>query len=312
MSWQATSWAARQKAGNTGKKALLLLIANTANAEGVCWVGRVALAQECECRPETITANLACLEASNLISRHRRTRVDGSRTTDWIVLAPQWEDRGDLRDADSDSYDEPVRKDAQAGGKGKVRISNLAETSPEISEGPSLGKPGGHEAVKEQPQRNKEAREDKRLKIPDDFPGELRPHAREVMRILSEVAEQHGAPRVWPLAVARTVMAHPRHPLVATAHDLAVWAVDPSRAVKDVVSTYKTFLKRGRELQTTERLAADGTPCGIPGVRHAHNGKPSPAQLLAELNAANPRLQARAAEAGNLNGHAVRQLTEGV
>lgn len=107
-------------------------------------------------------------------------------------------------------------------------------------------------------------KEDARAKPPPDFPDELRPHAREVMRILVAVAEQHGCRKVWPLAVGRAIMAKPRHPLVEVAHDLAGWSVDPPHPITDVVATYRTFLKRARELEATERLSEDGTPCAAP------------------------------------------------
>jgi hypothetical protein len=77
------------------------------------------------------------------------------------------------------------------------------------------------------------------------------------MRVLCAVAEQHGARKVWPRAVGLTIMAHPRRPLVETAHALAVWAVDPPRPIKDVVGTYRSFLTRERDLAATERLDGD-------------------------------------------------------
>lgn len=103
-------------------------------------------------------------------------------------------------------------------------------------------------------------KEDPRAKPPPGFPDELRPHAREVLRVLTAVAEQHGCKRVWPLEVGRAVMARPRHPLVAVAHELAGWAADPPRPITDIVATYRTFLKNAKELASVERLAADGTP----------------------------------------------------
>lgn len=124
-------------------------------------------------------------------------------------------------------------------------------------EGSSEPPKGGSSSPKKRAEANGP---DRREKIPDDFPDDLRPHAREVMKILRQVAEDHGARKVWPLEVARAVTAHPRHPLVATAHALAAWAVDPPRPVRDVVATYRTFLGRERELASVERLAADGTP----------------------------------------------------
>ncbi len=155
-----------------------------------------------------------------------------------------------------------------------------------------------------EPSLKKESAPDARDQIPNDFPDELRPHAREVMRILRAVAEQHGARKVWPQKVALVVMAHPRHALVATAHDLAAWAVDAKRPIKDVVATYSTFLKRDGELAARERLAEDGTPCTAPAPSRNGNvhpitaaRKPTTGQLLDELRAANPRLNGAATAA---------------
>jgi DNA-binding Lrp family transcriptional regulator len=107
----------------------------------------------------------------------------------------------------------------------------------------------------------KNARADRKMQIPDGFPDELRPHAREVMRILRAVAADHPmAKAVYPREVGLAIMAYPRRPLVETAHALAGWAVDPKRPIKDVASTYRTFLKRERDLASVERLATDGTP----------------------------------------------------
>lgn len=143
MSWQATSWAARQTAGNSGRKALLLLIANAANANGVSFEGRKALARECECRPETVSANLGALEAAKLIARFQRRRDNGSRTTDWIVLAPYWPDRGEMRDGDPQELPEAVaRASTKRSGEdfqreenetGQVRNSGSPETVNELN-----------------------------------------------------------------------------------------------------------------------------------------------------------------------------------
>jgi hypothetical protein len=152
----------------------------------------------------------------------------------------------------------------------------------------------GEEEGKGTRERASSEKPDPRESVPDDFPPELRPHAREVMRVLVSVAEQHNARKVWPLAVARVVAAHPRHPLVGTAHALAAWAVDPPRPIKDVVGTYRTFLARERELATVERLAADGTSSpgtGLhpPGVVPLHAvRRESASDLLNAIAGANP------------------------
>lgn len=54
MSWQATSRAARQAAGNTIRKCLLLLIANDSNRAEVCWSGQKRPAQTQDRRLRTV------------------------------------------------------------------------------------------------------------------------------------------------------------------------------------------------------------------------------------------------------------------
>jgi hypothetical protein len=170
-----------------------------------------------------------------------------------------------------------IRKTGEhAWGRGKVttqyRIEGVNATGRQI-DAPVNDDAGGASLCHPTPSLNpvqkdrdragaREAKPDPRSLAPEGFPDELRVHAREVLRVLRAVAEQHNARKVWPLAVGRVVMAHPRHPLVATAHALAAWAVDPPREIRDVVSTYRRFLEQPscRELETTERLAADGTP----------------------------------------------------
>jgi hypothetical protein len=142
---------------------------------------------------------------------------------------------------------EPERgavNDTPARTKGDPRLSHGQLTKEEEEQG------GRESACASKP--------DPRSQPPDGFPDELKPHAREVMRVLVAVAEQHGARKVWPLAVGRVVMAHPRHRLVGQAHALAAWAVT-SRRIVDVVSTYRGFLERDGEQAATERLADDGT-----------------------------------------------------
>lgn len=145
----------------------------------------------------------------------------------------------------------------------------------------------------ENKKEDQNAREDVRNLVPSDFPDELRPHAREVMRVLKAVAEDHPAAKaVWPREVGLAVMAFPRRPLVATAHELAGWAVDPPRPIRDVAATYRTFLKRARDLAATERLSEDGTPATEPLSRPANvhpirrPAKPTTGDLLRELDAA--------------------------
>lgn len=98
--------------------------------------------------------------------------------------------------------------------------------------------------------------------LPDDFPEELREHARAVYRVLVSVAEQHNARAVKPLALGRVLMARPRKPLVRAAHDFGAWAADPPRPIRDVVASYRRWLDNERDLQAVERLPGEAPANG--------------------------------------------------
>ncbi len=105
MSNEATSWAARQGAGDGfGAKLLLMMLANHAGKDGVTVVGRKLLARECGTeRLATVTELFGTLERLGLVGRLERRRGNGSRTSDWTVLAPGAADRGEMIDATSSS-----------------------------------------------------------------------------------------------------------------------------------------------------------------------------------------------------------------
>lgn len=88
MSFQAMSWAVRQKVGNATGKAILLMLANYCDHEGTCFPSQQRLADECECGLRTVTRWLDQFEKDGLLTRERRMREDGSRTSDMIRLVP--------------------------------------------------------------------------------------------------------------------------------------------------------------------------------------------------------------------------------
>lgn len=109
MSNEATSWAVRQKCGGTGPKLLLMVLANHAGKDGICYPGRELLAEECDTkRTATITANFARLESMGFVKRIERRRKNTSRTSDWAILAPCADDRGEMINA-TDDRPEAVR-----------------------------------------------------------------------------------------------------------------------------------------------------------------------------------------------------------
>jgi hypothetical protein len=69
--------------------------------------------------------------------------------------------------------------------------------------------------------------------------------------------------------VAQVIMARPRRPAVKAAHDLAAWAEDPPRPVKDVVATYRRWLDNERDLACVEPMPGEGPPATVTRLRPA-------------------------------------------
>lgn len=223
---------------------------------GRCEALQETLAEGCEISERSVRAHLVTLEKAGLIARRPQWRRDrGRRGDEFLLLLPgvtEWPD-GESVDPVSPGV-HPANLAAPPG---------TARYPPRGTQAAGQEQPLGNSHASRQ-EENAPARDPRDLP-PDGFPDELRSHAREVLRILRAVAGDHpGARKVWPRAVGQAVMAHPRHPLVATAHAVAIWAVDPPRPIRDVVATYRTFLERERELASPEQLAGDGTPSSAP------------------------------------------------
>lgn len=88
MSIEAIKWAFDFEAKNSSEKAVLLALANYAGGDGRCYPGQESIAKKASCTDRTVRAVLADLESRGVITRERRVRKDGSRTSDVIVLVP--------------------------------------------------------------------------------------------------------------------------------------------------------------------------------------------------------------------------------
>lgn len=268
--WYFQRWAFDVKVGNPVRKAVLSMLAMMADAQtGRCEAKQETLAAGVEAGERAIRGHLSTLEKMGVIARRPQFRRDrGRRGDEFLLLAPgidEWPD------GESVSRDQPAQ---DAGGTGtdgedppaQIDAFTRHETHPQ--EQPRRTTTSDDHATK--------PGEDARERPPDDFPDELRPHARHVLRVLRSVAETHGAKKVWPLRLGKLLMQNRHKPLVATAHALDQWAVDPGRPIKDVVSTYSTFLARERELEGVEPLRDDGTPGpgSLPGNVHHMRGRP--------------------------------------
>ena len=78
------TWAVKQKVGNATGKAVLLMLANYADAEGRCFPSQETIANDCECNVRSVARWLVLFERMGLIVREHRRRDDGYRTSDAI------------------------------------------------------------------------------------------------------------------------------------------------------------------------------------------------------------------------------------
>lgn len=146
MSYQASSWVAEICDVTSGEKLLLFAIANRVDECGVGFPGRERLAREACCRPETVTSNMRRLVDRGLVARFERRRENGSRTSDWIVLAPLRADRVPLQDA--------IGSDYPAELLGVARRGSGEESAGEVSAPGQVRKTGGPEQSEEQSDRH--------------------------------------------------------------------------------------------------------------------------------------------------------------
>ena len=245
MSIEATSWALNVPVGGTAK-VVLLGLASHAHADGSNAFPAVeTLTRYAHCDRRTVQRNLRKLAEDGWI-------VDVGVTENGVT---KWQMRMDRVGGGNMP---PVTSEAQGGGTGAA--GGAALVPPE----PSMNRQG--EPSTDEPRASAADR------IPDDFPDDLRPHARSVMRVLREMAEHHGAKEVTARAVALVVMANRQKPLVAEAYALASWAADSGHDIRDVVGRYRTWLKRADTLAGVERLDEQGLPC-VPGPRGVVGGR---------------------------------------
>jgi hypothetical protein len=127
------------------------VLSNTADPSGICYPGHELLARRCCCSTRTIVRQMQGLETAALVKRHERRRRNGSRTSDWIVLAPHADDRSPMLDANNREYPEAVaalarscdRESPDTGGS----LSDTAVSPPERSGERSVSSPSGEEGT---------------------------------------------------------------------------------------------------------------------------------------------------------------------
>lgn len=238
MSIEATTWALSVPVGGNAK-VVLLGLANHAHPDGTeSYPALDTLAGYANCDRSTARRNV------------RKLVADG-----WAIEDGHGP-KGQTK------YRLPLERAVPSRGGGKTPPSQNATGGTGASGGvaPMPPEPSLEPSTKEG-----SARASTTDVVPDDFPDKLRPHAREVMRVLRSVAADRGSRRVTTRAVALTIAARPHKPLVRAAHDCAAWIADhPEVPCIDVVSRYRRWLDREPDLEAIERLALDGTPAQPP------------------------------------------------
>lgn len=86
MSFQASTWSAKQKTGSPSAKAVLMALANYAGASGECFPSNATLADDTEQSKATVQRRLSELESKGFIVRFERFKTGGGQTTMEIVL----------------------------------------------------------------------------------------------------------------------------------------------------------------------------------------------------------------------------------
>jgi len=81
MSWQATAWAVRQKVGPPARKLLLLVLANYADADGICWPSQETLAEDTGLSLDTVQRQTKRLSADGFLSIERPPKRRGQWQT---------------------------------------------------------------------------------------------------------------------------------------------------------------------------------------------------------------------------------------
>lgn len=226
----------------------LLELANEDRTDRVA-VTQKLLAERVGAGRTTVQAAITDLEAAGLVLVQERSHGGQRLENEYVVIEP-----GDESDTLARHTGDPSPA---------TRATPARHTGDGRPPGEQLSQEGLEEEEVEQGERagreKKKAGEDLD-EVPADFPAELLPHLRGVVRVLRHVAaDQQSAKAVSAKAVARVIEPRPRKPLVKAAHDLAAWAAD-RRDLRDIVATYRNWLDNPRTptLAALERVTDRG------------------------------------------------------
>lgn len=141
MSRRGRDWADAQIAGSLTLKAVLRLLGDLADDQGLMWHSQATLAARLECDVKTIRRALQTLEDRGLIRREERVRKDRSRSTDHVFLnIPQDADRTDQISPTPGLEARPVGTESP---QGRDRKSPLTTFEPTLNPYPDSTDPCG-------------------------------------------------------------------------------------------------------------------------------------------------------------------------
>lgn len=143
MSGAALGWAKAQTATSMIAKAVLICLADYADAEGLAWPAIPNLAKEVQVSDRTVQRALRALEKDGLLTREDRTRKDGGQTSNGYRLAVPVGTPGDnLSPAPRQVVTPPVTLQSPANDpqennlpsdEGKKRARSKTKPSPSLS-----------------------------------------------------------------------------------------------------------------------------------------------------------------------------------
>ncbi|KJE19714.1 hypothetical protein FF36_05969, partial [Frankia torreyi] len=138
-SWEALSWAKRQKVGNPLRKLILILMCEKVDANFACWPSARLIAAEAECSRATVIEHQRALELElGMVTIVPQYRANGSQTSNRIYInhpdAPHVRDvtvADDLRSARRSRGDaQPAARGGSSSRTGGVQLPDGGGPAP--------------------------------------------------------------------------------------------------------------------------------------------------------------------------------------
>jgi hypothetical protein len=256
-------WALSVEGLTAPKQLLLVALAWITDEDGVTFKGQETVAARLAHDPRWVREHLRGLAEAGLVTRLRRHRLNGSRTTDLLVLNMPREQPIDLT-AYSGIVGEPEPGDREPTG------GNPPQGLPAGSRRPT----GGNPPPPRTPSENTPSREEEQSAqarepdaFPDELPSELHDAALAAGKILKATALKRGQKReVTRAAVGHAVLTFPDRDHVKVARELEFWLLHGKgarRSCRDIAARYRRFL------DTAEPMAGPPLPAGVAPLRSA-------------------------------------------